>query len=265
MLEKLYTNSSLYYLSLIKQTDGSGCSHHHCTESACTTNNIDRETYLSVHTNSSCERKLIGPTENDIHDSINRGGFPLISFQDDKLEVIHSELKSSPEYVAISHVWSDDMGNLNGNKLPLCQIQRLHVMVVNLRKKSGPCFFWMDTLCVSWKNDEQNRRRKAIGRMRETYENATDVLVVSNDFTNTLSDIVPVEVLLRIACSVWMRRLWTLQEGVLAQRLHFQFSNRALNFTALKASMTERTCSSFDPVKSEALQCGYHFKKFKEA
>lgn len=39
----------------------------------------------------------------------------------------------------------------------------------------------------------------------------------------------PVESLLRIACSTWMQRLWTFQEGILAFQLVFQFRDACIS------------------------------------
>lgn len=263
MLQKLYSNSSLYYVSLIRQTDGSGRTHHHCTELACKTHNIDRETYVSTHVRADCGCDFAGPDEEKIRECIDAGGFPVVSFHNDELQVFQATHENYPEYTAISHVWSDGMGNLHANKLPLCQLQKINERVMKLNGGTGSFIFWMDTLCVPWINDEANRRRKAIGRMRDTYENARRVLVVSTDFTTIHSNIAPVEGLFRVASSGWMRRLWTLQEGVLARSLHFEFADRALDFNALEAAVKSQPCSSFNPVLVDSLQCGRHFQNFK--
>lgn len=263
MLEKLYGNASLYYLSLVAQTDGSGRSHHNCTNIVCKTHNINRETYTSAHTTTDCVCEFIGPDERKIATCIDAGGFPVVVFRGDKLEVIQAGAENSPKYTAISHVWSDGLGNLHGNKLPLCQIRKINERVIKLSEGAISRPFWMDTLCVPWENDEENRRRKAIGRMRDTYESATSVLVVSTDFTSVAGTITPAEALLRVATSGWMRRLWTLQEGVLARNLYFEFSDGALNFNSLEIAVNTNFNSTFVPVKVDALQSGHHFQKFK--
>lgn len=67
-------------------------------------------------------------------------------------------------------------------------------------------------------------------QMRATYEDADKVLVLDSYIRPQkrvlLSD---EECLMRIFCSGWMRRLWTLQEGVLAKALLFQFAHSPLD------------------------------------
>lgn len=57
--------------------------------------------------------------------------------------------------------------------------------------------------------------------MRQSYQNANIVLVLDADVKGSSSDCTSEELLIRITCSGWIQRLWTLQEGVLAQNLYF--------------------------------------------
>lgn len=61
--------------------------------------------------------------------------------------------------------------------------------------------FWIDTLCVLSKGDF---RRGAIGRMRRTYENAWNVLVLHGELERASMYCTPEECLLWIACSGWV-------------------------------------------------------------
>ena len=73
--------------------------------------------------------------------------------------------------------------------------------------------FSIDTLCVPSKGEF---RRVVMSRMRKTYGNAWKVLVLDSELEVASMDTIPEECLMRITCSGWMRRLWTLQEGALA-------------------------------------------------
>lgn len=71
--------------------------------------------------------------------------------------------------------------------------------------------------------------------MKSVYEQATHVLVL--DAALSVHDAAPLtaaDVLLRcFASSIWMRRLWTLQEGVLAKSLFFQFKDQPVHARSL--------------------------------
>ncbi len=80
-------------------------------------------------------------------------------------------------YVAISHVWSDGLGNPNHNSLPFCQIKRLQELVQESTGKPLP--FWIDTICVPL---EERLRGKAIANMAKVYRSAAAVLVLTAQF-----------------------------------------------------------------------------------
>jgi hypothetical protein len=81
----------------------------------------------------------------------------------------------------------------------------------------------MDTLCVPVGDDHKELRKQTISQMRRIYENADRVLVLDNwvEELSVSSSIYEKE--LRICLPNWQHRLWTLQEGVLAQQLCIQF------------------------------------------
>ncbi len=198
---------------------------------------------------------------------------------DNVLEPIAVETVASEpdtEYVAISHVWSDGMGNPFGDALPACSLRNLRRMAValgqcatmsdstvdtevmpkstpsNLAGSSGsvePMLIWLDTLCCPVEPPEA--KELAILKMRETYRDAAHVLVLDSAFQSIASRETPmVESLIRIFTSSWTRRLWTLQEGALARRLWFQFSEGPVDFLHLfyrfrRLSLTDARYLSF--------------------
>jgi hypothetical protein len=67
-------------------------------------------------------------------------------------------------------------------------------------------------------------RKWAIGLMAKTYNEAEVVLVIDSGIRAT--SVSPrEEKLLDLLSSGWMQQLWTLQEGILAQKLVFEFSD----------------------------------------
>jgi hypothetical protein len=139
-------------------------------------------------------------------------------------------IESGPDiaYVAISHVWTDDLGNVQRNALPRCQMLRLSELTRSLpgcAPNSTP--FWIDTIGrppdVAGQNEAQGL---AVGVMRRTYEDAYAVLVLDSWLQSlAIKGLSDTEILLRIVCSAWNSRPWTLQEGALANTLFFQFAD----------------------------------------
>ena len=74
-------------------------------------------------------------------------------------------------------------------------------------------------------------RRLGIESMEHVYKCAPVIVVLDNDLmriqSRTLS---PEEIALRIACSTWARRLWTLQEGLYQKRVFYRFADAVQNF-----------------------------------
>jgi hypothetical protein len=268
MLESLLTSSSLYFVSMLKQPADASISHALCDKERCRTNNIDQETYRSRHTSQNCFCDFIGPDPDDLARALDKGGFPLIRVSTSvgevkpRLDVVDSPLESSPTYVALSHVWSDGLGNLNANALPTCQLLHLSSLVSDLYPDDS-VLFWLDTICVPHRHDEMGRRRVAIGRMRQSYQNANIVLVLDSEVKGSSSDCTSEELLMRITCSGWMRRLWTLQ-GVIAQNLYFQFSERAIKLQLIASEVDRRGPENINPIAFDAVQCWAHFQKFKD-
>jgi hypothetical protein len=152
------------------------------------------------------------------------------------------------------------MGNEDENKLPACQLDKVQSMVTEsytkchistarryhqegddslewwdgdnwgealpaLPKEEVDVGFWMDTLCVP---REKELRRKAILKMRLIYEYAHRVLVFDAAIMTVPIDSDIATKYFRLYQSNYLRRLWTLQEAVLARSLFFQLKGGAL-------------------------------------
>ncbi|RHZ46915.1 uncharacterized protein CDV56_101974 [Aspergillus thermomutatus] len=147
-----------------------------------------------------------------------------------------------PDYVAISHVWADGMGNRTANWLPECQLDRITHFVENVRWEgreptpanpnlSDGVGFWMDTLCVPAL--DKDRKRKAILNMRHVYSNAKAVLVLDKGLQKIPSTAPVLEKVARLYLSNWIKRLWTHQEGFLPSTVYIQFSDRPVELEVL--------------------------------
>lgn len=237
----------LYLCSIRRQL--SDKNHYQCTENVgCLANQLNLATYKTSHA-FDCQENHCDMVEVPIQDvckALTAGGIPtanLVMAEDTgkpELEVrafmLNSE-KQEGNYVAISHVWSDGMGNPRRNALMSCQLHRIQRSVNQLYPSrlltAGNQPFWMDTLCVPL-NPEM--RILAITRMAKTYLHAGKVLVLDNWLNHHAGEMDPGNILVRIAHSDWSTRLWTFQEAILANECHFQFERKAFVIDDLKDS-----------------------------
>lgn len=211
------------------------CSAYHCASVQ-----MNEETYETRHVEgcNGCEFMEADPSE--ILRILQNGSVPLIVSidPDDESEspkdilLVESGTTTENHYVAISHVWSDGLGNPNESALPRCQMRRLSRMIRSMPgAESELVLFWIDTICCP--PDSTGRAEAqglAIDMMARTYHDAQAVLVLDEWLCTTdSSGMRDSELLLRIIASNWNGRLWTLQEGALARKLIFQFADKAYN------------------------------------
>lgn len=248
-----YSPTSLYYVSILQRSE-QGRNHRRCTDFKCYAFQLEPSTYRTKHVDSAndCECTHVGPPMSEVIRTIRDGKVPLLTSRLDRktgsprIDVV--PYTPGVEYIAVSHVWADGLGNLQENKIPTCQILRLAKMMAELRdrpntmrllntgrfntllrkQRGASVRFWMDTLCVPLRQVDGNARDDAIAQMREVYLNAYQVLVLDAELESIdVSD--PTKAFMQISLSGWMRRLWTLHEGVLANELHIKFKNTTLD------------------------------------
>ncbi|KAL3427455.1 het domain protein [Phlyctema vagabunda] len=231
--------------------------HSKCTRFTCEANNISAGVYIPSHAGN-----CTGSTCNFLHNDVEKvktilkeGSLPLIELRktsDGLLELRAVKYHPGKRFVAISHVWSDGMGNKEKNEMRKCQLLRIWEKVSLLLRDNSQITLssdnqvnlfvlgfaylshstrnlldvdkstvtiWMDTLCIPLQPYEM--RSLAIKGMRSAYEKAYKVLILDSelscmDHTNNL------ETLMRIQYrSGWIRRLWTLNEGIYSQQRLF--------------------------------------------
>jgi hypothetical protein len=104
-----------------------------------------------------------------------------------------------------------------------------------VRQKQRP-LLWLDTLCCPVAPKEA--KKLSLIKMHQVYEQAGIVLVLDSSLRSySTASMDTLEVLARVFTSRWLKRVWTLEEGALAKRLWFQFADKALSLTELKAKM----------------------------
>jgi hypothetical protein len=222
--------------------------HKECSDFSCSAYQWKPEEYKTKHVFENCTCTHIEVDATDLARILDKGDIPIVLVENG-IRITPAE--STHGYVAISHVWSDGLGNLNANALPQCQVMRLACLVGNIHRYSeGPVAFWIDTLCCPVQ--PLDARANAIRLMRKTYQDAKKVLVLESCLESTMSsDFSGIEILLMIHCSKWNRRLWTLQEQILAgDWLYFQFYDMSIRLQDILISETLTQIPNPDDVLS---------------
>jgi hypothetical protein len=192
--------------------------HRKCTTQSCVRNMIDTTNYVPKHVIGTCNCNRYKPSLKNVISSLSVGKIPVIQCPPPHEELLSSDSIKMP-YVAISHVWADGLGSTTEEGLPACQIRRLATLTKQLTQDGA---FWIDALCIPAVKD---MRKRAIGLMAKTYNEAKVVLVIDSGIRAISVSAPREEKLLYLLSSGWMQRLWTLQEGILAQKLVFEFSD----------------------------------------
>lgn len=217
--------------------------HSQCTNSSCNLYQINMGGYVPHHQHEGCSCEQLEVDSDRLTEILRKENcYPLLRLEGD-LHNLRAELveySDKTPYIAISHVWADGLGNPDANSLQRCKLIHLRELVSAVAesdpdqtwKSSGKPLIWLDTLCCPAKDGEG--KQKAIENIRLVYRQAKHVLVLDAGLMSysALMQEVP-EYLARIFTSSWMRRLWTLQEGALAQSLYFQFADKAIGLGEL--------------------------------
>ncbi|KAA8577063.1 hypothetical protein MFRU_023g00480 [Monilinia fructicola] len=220
----------------VKQKSVASGIHTDCSASFCKANIVDPDNYTAKHVNIECTCALVGPLCEGVTNMIIKGQIPILSLDQSHLGqpfCLNVQSADEVEYIAFSHVWADGLGSTTEIGLPGCQVSRLSALATELVPGGH---FWIDSLCVP---SEHAPRKKAIEMMALTYRKAAKVLVLDASIQSCVSKDSPEQKLLRVLVSSWMRRLWTLQEAVLAAELVFRFSDASLSIHDLIPKMAE--------------------------
>ncbi|KAF8173740.1 hypothetical protein K438DRAFT_1849896 [Mycena galopus ATCC 62051] len=214
--------------------------HEACTDTTCMAYQVNEEDYSTLHVNADCNCTSIRVNSADLRDVLARNMIPAIQISEDHFEMEVVEAESHP-YIAISHVWADGLGNPFDNSLPKCQIQRLLDFITNLTEaftfRPRRVALWIDTLCIPVAPHLREYRKAAIRLLDRTYAKAEGVLVLDRELCSFESRRASIlELSIRLTCSGWLKRLWTLQEASVsagAEKLYIQMSDGPAQWSAL--------------------------------
>ncbi len=116
------------------------------------------------------------------------GKIPRLQIRDpeqaDSQEEITIDINGDEPYIAISHVWSDGLGNKRANGLPACQVRRLYKYITDLAKKLGLNYvpnIWIDSLCMPVDPKLRQYRRLAIEWLPRTFDEVEHILVLDEE------------------------------------------------------------------------------------
>lgn len=137
-LSQQFNKHTFRYLSSLERSSERLGKHRRCRQQAsCVAYNTNSNSYLSRHTTPECVCAMVSTPYASLIEVIRSGKVPLISIEEIDSDVrncrlkVHSRSKDT-EYVAISHVWADGLGNPKTNALPLCQILDLRKNIAAL-------------------------------------------------------------------------------------------------------------------------------------
>ncbi|MCJ1359635.1 MAG: hypothetical protein MMC33_009637 [Icmadophila ericetorum] len=153
-------------------------------------NFFDERNYSVQHVSGCLGCEFKGPSVDKVIEILRCGGIPVVARQmaggELQVEVCKCDLN---DYLALSHVWSDGLGNPHDNLLPSCQLKRLQsIMNKAVHDNSTPIAWWCDTLCVPVHLPDEDYKNIAIQRMRETFEGAIKVVALDNDLLQVSKD-----------------------------------------------------------------------------
>jgi hypothetical protein len=246
---------AIYYISRLRDPFAPHISHAGCTSDRCVGNTVDMANYTTRHVEASCACPHSSVPEEKIRSIIDAGGIPIVRVKVSRGGDVHLEVRaadSGARYIAISHVWSDGLGNPQANSLPQCQLAYLARSIKRLMPPmsdstrgvvgipqlnmaidaksmaitwSSTEWFWLDTLCIPVGADARSitLKSKAINQMAAIYAGAHQVLVldsVMQSFTVEGHD--SCHIIAQLSALAWLGRCWTYQEGALAWSLQVQ-------------------------------------------
>lgn len=260
-LESHFTQDVIYYITALKWLRDTR-KHIKCNAEQCVAFQVLDTKYSTKHVESCKGCPMIGPDVQQtelIRKILQHDGISLIQIIGcGKESPVRFDIVKAPEreYIAISHVWSDGLGNPQMNEIHQCQLKRLGQVTAQCSGGDSPLPFFLDTICVLL---EKSLRKLAIQRLKRTYKMAKDVLVLDSQLQKTSIEIFSnapefalKEAAIRILNSVWMQRLWTFQEGRVAGNLKYQFANRVVDHMDIIFRLTISGLAGFDPVASQA-------------
>jgi hypothetical protein len=248
-----YNYALAYYFTRLFRTYSPGLRHDNCSDDECVASNADIFSYVPKHARSGCLCQPKSVPMDQIRAIIEDGGIPLIRLRGSSRTGVRIEvtrMTARTRFVAVSHVWSEGIGNAHTNALPECQLRRLHAHISQLKplKRRNhdadadfnplssldtgfqpamarrPKYLWIDALCMPpGGGSTAFLRLRAINKLPAVYQAADRILVLDSTLERmSVVDSDSLEQFARFMVSPWIGRCWTFQEAALASACEVQ-------------------------------------------
>ncbi|KAK4240589.1 hypothetical protein C8A03DRAFT_31294 [Achaetomium macrosporum] len=246
-----YNYALAYYFTRLFRNYSPGLSHDSCSDDECVASNADIFSYVPKHARSGCLCQPKSVPMDQIRAIIEDGGIPLIRLRGSSRTGVRIEvarMTARTRFVAVSHVWSEGIGNAHTNALPECQLRRLHAHISQLKPlrenqdadvdfnplssldtgfqpatARRPKYLWIDALCMPPGGSTAFLRLRAINKLPAVYQAADRILVLDSTLERmSVVDSDSLEQFARFMVSPWMGRCWTFQEAGLASACEVQ-------------------------------------------
>lgn len=167
----------------------------------------------------------------------------------------------SQEYYAISHVWSEGLGNRTANAIFRCQVRDIMRQVRQTRQAqhhpphsvshaSNEVCIWLDTLCIPPRHDSQSTlelsgKTLAIQKIDLIFASATSVVVRESTLRDDCVDFFnlgPLKQAMYLQNMVWLSRCWTLAEAIAAWKLYLPIGGRSVELRELIENIKASAC-----------------------
>ena len=199
------------------------------------------------HTVDGCCCEMVGLSDSVVNTAAAANRIPLIVFHDPADGTRHISLHeasvtspaASIPFVAFSHSRRLGLGNSHSNILPYCQISLLQELAndtLPYSQTTSPVPFYIDTISLP---HSQPCKSLALKSLHFVFSSAHSVIVLDPSLASAVVSSA-VDALIRIHCSNWKQRLWTLQEGAIARKLYFRFANRTIDLDAILNEFEEQ-------------------------
>jgi Heterokaryon incompatibility protein (HET) len=159
--------------------------------------------------------------------------------------------------------------------------RNLYAALKGLRHPSTRRTLWIDAICINQADDRE--RNEQVKQMKDIYESAIGVIVWLGDAARDMDRIScffdpsveihfdyydhSVSIFYRLLCNPWWRRMWVIQELLVARKVTVQCGRYTVSwprFCQLVSNIEERNFPYFDAEKMIRLRNEWQWKKFPQ-
>lgn len=176
-------SSTLYLCQLKRLPKRPGWPANCDISSPCSCYHFDREAFTYPHLSEGCDCRSIQPCVADMLGILRAGGIPLVKMTTEYMrgdrEIVSAEyVRATPglQFVAISHVWADNLGHPEAGKIHECQLQRVldgivsaqkrrahesmkvalsRLLLTNRKSTTDTFYIWVDFFCIPQRRTTQ--------------------------------------------------------------------------------------------------------------